>query len=151
MTWTSKYKKCTNCNTSLFPHKAKGLCTKCYRTFNEMQKVDNANEIALDILRHKFLSVHKINDTKQKPFSIQKEIIQKAIKYRRLKYLELYGSIESGSINVDILKLESIFNDIAKRVTKKERFYSNGLMSYQTRHTEEQRKYIALTLLKMLV
>lgn len=151
MTWASKYNKCTNCNTSLFTYKAKGLCIKCYRTFKEMQKLDNATEMELDILRHKFLSVHKISDTKQKPLSVQKKIIKKAIKYRRLKYLELYGSIESGAINVDILKLESIFNDIAKRVTKKERFYSNGLMSYQTRHNEDERKYIALTLLKMLV
>jgi hypothetical protein len=62
-----------------------------------------------------------------------------------------YGEIESRKINVDIVKLEMILNEVALRVTKKDNFYTNKLLSFNTRFNEEQRKIITLKLLRMLI
>jgi hypothetical protein len=63
----------------------------------------------------------------------------------------IYGEIESRKINVDIVKLEMILNEVALRVTKKDNFYTNKLLSFNTRFNEEQRKIITLKLLRMLI
>jgi hypothetical protein len=62
-----------------------------------------------------------------------------------------YGEIESRKINVDIVKLEMILNEVALRVTKEDNFYTNKLLSFNTRFNEEQRKIITLKLLRMLI
>ena len=49
-------------------------------------------------------------------------IIKKHIISKRLYYLKLYGQIEGDSLAVDTVRLEDIFNEIARRVTKQTHF-----------------------------
>jgi integrase len=36
--WSNKFTKCVSCNTTLHPHKAKGLCNSCYQKEHEYPK-----------------------------------------------------------------------------------------------------------------
>lgn len=38
--WSNKFTKCIRCNTTLHPHKAKGLCNSCYQKEHEYPKIE---------------------------------------------------------------------------------------------------------------
>ena len=151
MNWSVKHRNCISCNTTLYPHKSNGLCTKCKRVYEEIEKLKNANEGELEDFRYKYISIPMIYEIKSKDIEVQKDIIKIQIENKKLFYLRQYGEIESRKINVDIVKLEMILNEVALRVTKKDNFYTNKLLSFNTRFNEEQRKIIALKLLRMLI
>jgi hypothetical protein len=151
MRWGVKNKNCSSCNTTLYPHRSNGLCTKCKRVYEEIEKLKNANEGELEDFRYKYISIPMIYEIKSKDIEVQKDIIKSKIENKKLLYLRLYGAIESRKINVDIVKLEMILNEVAHRVTKKDNFYTNKLLYFNTRFNEEQREIIALKLLRMLI
>src|SRR5690606_4999844 len=112
--WAKTANKCKNCATNLYSHKAKGLCTKCYRVFRELEKIDkleSTDKDAFEIL-YTFIPFTIHAELKQKDIAQQKEKLKKAVKDRRLRYIELYGAIESGALDMNILRLEDVFNEI---------------------------------------
>jgi hypothetical protein len=149
MSWSRKFNRCLECNTSIYPHKSGGFCSRCYRANKEIEKLNNSDDI--EHFKYKYLGVHGIQAISGRPIANQKQAIRKAIRAKRLYYLKLYGQIESGQLSIEILRLEEIMNEIARRLTNKTRFYTNDLMFFATRFSEPQRKIVALKLLKMLV
>lgn len=151
MTWSKDFKSCKSCDTTIFEHKGKGLCSRCYSANKEIEKLNSSHGQNLELFIYKYIPVRDIVSLKSKSVVTQKKIIKKNIEYRRLRYLKFYGLIRKNSLTLDILQLENIFNDVAWRVTKQERFFTNGLSSFFTRFTKEQRKIIALKLLLMII
>ncbi len=151
MKWSKHSEKCTSCNTTLFEHKGNGLCSRCYSVSKEVQKLNAATGQDLEMFIYKFIPVRDQINIKTKSDIEQKKTIKKYILSKRLGYLKLYGQIENDSLKVDIVRLEDILNEIARRVTKQTRFYTNGLLYFDTRFTKEQRKIIALKFLLMLI
>ena len=149
--WSKRFEKCTSCDTVLFEHKGNGLCSRCYSVSKEIEKLNAASGQVLEILIYKFIPVRDVINVKSESIAKQKEIIKKHIISKRLYYLKLYGQIKNDSLAVDIVRLEDIFNEIGRRVTKQTRFYTNGLSRLKEWFTEEQRKIIALKLLLMLI
>jgi len=139
------------CKTTLFHHKGHGLCTKCYDVVKKIHEVENSNDAELEKFRIKYIPASKINIFKSENIQSQKEIIKKEIENKSLKYIKQYGEIESENIRVDIVKLETILNEISRRIGNNDNLYTNHLMSFNSHFNEKQRKIIALKLLYMLV
>ena len=151
MGWSKHFEKCKSCNTTLFEHKGNGYCTRCYSAIKEITALNQAFGQTLEMFIYKYIPVQEVQKIKAESIEMQKKTLEKCIIYKRLHYLKLYGEIDSDSVDVDILKLENIFNDIALRVTNQGRFYTNKLLYFDTRFSKEQRKIIALRLLLMLI
>lgn len=151
MIWSIKHGKCINCFTTLLKHKAKGYCTKCYPIIKKIEAVDSVDENELYSLRVRYLSVkHPLNnDLTEK--TLLKSAIKESIRGFYLSEIELYGKIENDVLKVDILRLEFIFNKISRKVNGNDRFYNFDLTTFQTNFSQEQRKKVALKLLKMLI
>ena len=118
MNWSRNHERCTSCKTTLFKHKGNGLCAKCYPIDREIKKMKSLNEKKLDIYIIKNIFIPDIPKLKSKDVRTQKEIIQKEIEFKKLRYLRQYGCIESGDIVVNIVLLENILNEIRGRIIK---------------------------------
>ena len=152
MIWSVKNDYCISCNSTIYPHKGKGLCSKCYRVYKEFENLDKADEIDIEKFIYKYIPFSKDrSELKSQTLNAQKEQIKIAIENRKLRYLKWYGQIETGSANADILKLEMILNDLAFKILRNNDLYTGKLLYFNTRFNEEQRKIIILKLLLMLV
>jgi len=151
MVWSTSNNRCRSCETTYYKHKAKGLCLKCYRAYREIDRLNRAGEEDLEEYMYKFVSVRDIPELKLKNILEKKQIIKKYIESKRLRYLKLYGLIQNKKRNVDVLTLEHIMNDVARRITKKSNFYTQDLSYFVTRFKEPQRRIFALKILKMLI
>ena len=115
MKWSIKNDYCISCNSTYYKHKGKGLCSKCYSISTEIKKLDNASENELDNFILKYISSLDKNKLKSLDINMQKEEIKNIIISKKLKYLIQYGQIESNKIKVDIVKIETILNEISRR------------------------------------
>ncbi len=150
MGWSRNHQRCISCNSTYFNHKARGLCTKCYRVHRESEKIHKFNDDEFEIQKNK-LPFFTIRHYEEKKIIITPKILIKELESKKLKYLRQYGAIESDNINVDVVKLEMILNEIASRCGRKDNLFTNHLMRLNTTFNENQRKIIALKLLEILI
>lgn len=151
MKWSQKYNNCVSCNSTYYKHKSKGLCSKCEPVQKEIEKLNNSTEIEIESFRQKYVSCQNYIEIKSKDLKYQKEYIKGKIEFKKLRLLRQYGHIELGNIKVDKLTLENIFNELARIIVNNDNFYTNKLLCFDTRFSEEQRKIIALKLLQLII
>lgn len=148
--WNKNYKNCISCHSTLFPYKGKGMCNKCYRVNAQINALDHMSESEL---QNRLLTSCLFEDRKnfnEKTMKNKIDVIKNSLE-RKLYYIRKYGSIEHNNLKVNILELEEIFNAVAKRAGKSSSFYTQDLLLFDTRFSHEQRKIIALKLLKLLI
>ncbi|MCC6838212.1 MAG: hypothetical protein IT234_06715 [Bacteroidia bacterium] len=141
---------CKNCKTSLYKIIAKKLCQKCYNIHSKCLKIDNLKTNDFEREKIKHATISELQDLKQMDISKQKEFIKNKIN-AKLSHIKLYGEIENNRKDVSILLLENIFNEISTKITKNRTLYTSDLMYFDTRFNKEQRKIIALKLLKLFI
>lgn len=149
--WSRKHENCQSCNSALFEHKARGLCTMCYRVDRKKSKMENELNDLSDyvifetkrpLLPHFYWSCNK-----------RDQIISAILEQEesKLHYLKIYGRLESGEMKPSLLNFEFIFNEISKRFRKGNNFYTQKLHTLHYSLNEEQRKLVIMHLTKVLV
>ncbi|MBI3134082.1 MAG: hypothetical protein HYZ14_05340 [Bacteroidetes bacterium] len=127
----------------------RGLCVHCYRVDNAKRKLlteinamstERLFQIKRPELHHSYWSV---ND--------REEIVEALLNKedQKLYCLKLYGSIENGEKELDLLGFEELLNDLAMKFGKSAYFYNHKLNQLHDSLSRDQIRDLALQLLKM--
>jgi hypothetical protein len=135
--WSKKFGKCQQCGTKRFKHKAKGLCTRCYRLLRKLEQVDR-----WDLSDPKSLKGYPRESCFHDPETLARVRAFEAREIReRLDYLKYAETILERPING--LDLEGMLNNIARQCgVKKQQLFFGTASSINFHFNPEQRRIL---------
>jgi hypothetical protein len=151
MSWSRKHQECQMCHTTVYSHKAKGLCNYCYKT-DRMNKVINEckSSDALQIFSNQYLGVTEYQKIIELSLEKQKTLTMNALIEIRTGNLSLYNKIESSN-HIDLLMFEQIFNLVSSKLFGKKKQWNHKLTKLFNESNEKTKKIYLLQLLKMIL
>ena len=122
--WSKKYDKCQQCGTKRFPQIAKGLCGRCYRLVNKLERVNHWDLSNPDSLKGypREAGFHKLDTFIQVKEGVAAQIRE------RLAFLKARELMLESTI--DGIDVEHILRDIARRCHVKNRNLFFGIAGY---------------------
>lgn len=132
--WAKYHLRCQNCTTVRFPHKALGLCSRCYRLTQRLKEIEG-----WDLQNPKSLKGYTTlvalwrPDTLERVRSWRRNKIKTHLEFLRTREEQLAGYIDG-------LDLENAFSHVAKLAGTREQFFHGLATSFDWDFTPEQRK-----------
>lgn len=149
--WSRKNEFCTSCKSTHYNHAGKGLCTSCYRVYNTKKKL----EVEIDSMSTQKLFELKRPELPHSYWAINdREQIKEALlnqEEQKLYYLKWYGQLETQNEDLDLLRFEELFNELANKFGKGRYFYIQKLHHLHSAMSYEQIRDLAMALLKLKI
>lgn len=149
--WSKKNEFCTSCKSTYYKHAGMGLCSNCYRVNATKRKL----AVEIDSLSTQKLFELKRPDLHHSYWSINdREQIKEALlnqEEQKLYYLKWYGQLETQNEDLDLLRFEKLFNELAYKFGKGRYFYIQKLHHLHSSLNNEQLRDLAMMLLKLKI
>jgi hypothetical protein len=148
--WSKKFDRCQQCGTDRFPHKAKGLCTRCYRLVKMLEQAQKWDVSRPESLKgHPFQSpsdpVRSDSNHFERLRSYYITAIQDRLRLLKAREDKLHGPICG-------LDLEYMLIDVARlcRVNNERNLFGGMATAIDYKFTEKQVKILYRWLLQIV-